>query len=46
MLLVGFYTGLVQHSHLDHLGTHLVDWKLPPAVLMVFEIFADFAALS
>ena len=25
-------------------GTHLLDWKLPPAVLRFFENFAEFLA--
>ena len=29
-------------AHLGHLGTHLLYWKLPPAVLMILEILADF----
>ena len=37
MLLGDFCIGLVQHSHLGHLGTHLLDWELPPAVLMVLR---------
>ena len=38
MQLGDFCTGLVQHSHLGHLGTHQVDWELHPTVLMIFEI--------
>ena len=40
--VIFFCNGQVQHSHLGHLGTHLPYWKLPPAVLMILEILADF----
>ena len=45
MLLGDFYMDQVQHSHLGHLGIHLLHWALPPAVLLIFEIFADFEEL-
>ena len=37
MLLVDSGMGLVQHIPLNHQGTHLLYWKLPPTVLRIFE---------
>ena len=37
---------LLLGNHLGHFGTLLLDWEPPPAVLWVFENFADFAEFA